>query len=264
MAVHEKTSGGPAPDERTGPATNRDDPPVLRWEPVGEGRIRLWRSGLLALSGVLLAWLPLLGRSATPALPALVAHRPLAAGHRLETSDLVVRPLPIRHPRQVLPTHRPLVLGRTLALPLAPDQPLLWSDLRPVSDTTHPLASRLPGGHRAITIELDAAGRFGGALAVGDRIDLWWQGGRLEKLAERIRVLALDGRTSGTAGHAGLATFAVPVSRVAELLTRRRAGRFLFSLVPWNSPGPARWLATASRHRPPPRRPKESRLLLGR
>lgn len=143
----------------------------------------------LVTAVLLLSWT----RGQDEVVPVLVAAEEIRAGALLDSSDL--RLTEIAADSAVVPAllsgaELEAVSGQVATRSIAPDEPILRSDLRPVV---------AEGGRRAMSFPLPQANAVGGDLVVGDEVDVLVvtdEGTRF--VAENIPVLAVpEGSESG-------------------------------------------------------------------
>jgi pilus assembly protein CpaB len=99
-----------------------------------------------------------------PAVPVVIARRPLAAGERLRTSDLAVRRIPARYALAGSGEDAALLVGRRLAAPVAPGGAVTLEHV-----ATPAASSPLKPGQRAADVV--AAGALA-SLTPGARVDV--------------------------------------------------------------------------------------------
>jgi len=105
----------------------------------------------------------------------LVANAKIAAGARLERTQLAVREVPQSYVHQsaILKGEEDQVVGRKVGSAIEQGQPLLWTDFdMGTTSTVRRLSQALPKGQRALTINVDTSSSVAGHLRPGDHIDL--------------------------------------------------------------------------------------------
>ncbi len=137
-------------------------PPRLRLGPTSPRRSLPWVTlGVLLVTGSALAFVVASQRLGQPRAVLAVAH-PLAAGHVLAASDLLVVHVASDDPVQpVAAANEPSVLGRPLAVPLLAGAPLTTAALGPPATLT---------ADEAVVAVALKAGQFPTALAPGTRV----------------------------------------------------------------------------------------------
>lgn len=101
------------------------------------------------------------------------------------------------------------------------------------------ITSRLSKGMRAFAIRVDATTGVSGFLRPGDRVDIYWTGGRngneITKLIEsRVQLIAVDQSADGDRSEVSIArtvTVEATPQQVASLAQAQSAGRLSLSLV---------------------------------
>jgi Flp pilus assembly protein CpaB len=131
-----------------------------------------------------------------PKQPVLVLAGDLPAGTALERDQLATRELPQAYleSRHVPARQLNEVIGLRLALPVHAREALLWTDLASLRPTPRTLASLVPLGMRALSLNA-RAGALDTLLAPGDRVDvlLAQDGAAATAVAEDLLVLAIGG-----------------------------------------------------------------------
>lgn len=186
-------------------------------------------AALLAVVALVLALRP--GPAADAAAPQLqpvvVAARSLDAGRALETGDLALGRYPPGTAPAGVVAEPDMLIGRVLAGPVRPGEPL--TDTRLVGPG---LTSLLPDGQVAAPVRLaDLA--VAGLVRTGDRVDVLATGPdatEAETLASGVRVLAAGG--SGDAPAAGLLMVAVDGTTAARLAAAATTATLTVSLPP--------------------------------
>jgi pilus assembly protein CpaB len=130
-----------------------------------------------------------------PTQPVLVLLGDLPAGTALERDQLATRELPQAYleSRHVPARQLNEVIGLRLALPVRAREALLWTDLASLRPSPRSLASLVPAGMRALSLNARASA-LDSLLAPGDRVDvLLAQDSAATTVAEDLLVLAIGG-----------------------------------------------------------------------
>jgi pilus assembly protein CpaB len=186
-------------------------------------------AGVLAVAALVLALRPEspAGASAPEAVPVVVAARALDAGRALTQDDLGLIALPAGAAPAGVVAEPDLLLGRVLAGPMRPGEPL--TDARLVGPG---LTALLPRGQVAAPVRLaDLA--VAGLVRTGDRVDVLAtapDAGEAELLAAGVLVLAAGG--SGDDPAAGLLLVSVDAGTAARLAAAATTATLTVSLPP--------------------------------
>ena len=108
----------------------------------------------------------------------LVAAEDLPAGATLSAQNTAARSYPIKYvsDRTIEPSQAPLVLGSELLTPAEKGKPILWTDVKPMTEVRNGLSADLQPGTRAVTIPVTQLSSFDGMLRPGMRVDVLWTG----------------------------------------------------------------------------------------
>ena len=206
--------------------------------------LRAAMAALLALSAALVATWYLRRAEARLAarfepVEVVVASRAIDAGRPLAAADLRTAPLPRASlPGSALvPAAIPELVGRRLALPLAPGDPVLLSLVGDLQ-APRPLAADLAVGRRAVAVPIDAASAVAGFVEPGDLVDvvLVWRDaageGRAATLLEAVGVLAVGDRRQpgGAPNEGGTAVLETSPREAEALLVAMDQGRLALVL----------------------------------
>jgi Flp pilus assembly protein CpaB len=157
-------------------------------------------SGLLAFL-LILTWM----RSQQDVVEVAVAVEEIRSGNVMSADLIEYQEVPAAGTfgdRMITPEEAGLLEGAVATRQIAPGEPVLDSDLRPV-DT--------PAGLRAMSVPLDINRAVGGVLAVGDRVDvIGFDEVGPHYIATDIEVLDIPGERSGAFGSG--ASYAVTVA----------------------------------------------------
>lgn len=104
----------------------------------------------------------------------LYAARPLAAGTKLEPSDLAAgETLQVAvGSDNIAATDLHRILGRTLNHTVSAEDPLLWTYLEGGRDTARKLSEDVSGGMRAISVPVSGAAAVSGLVRPSDHVDV--------------------------------------------------------------------------------------------
>ena len=164
--------------------------------------------------------------------PVLVLLGDLAAGTALERDQLGTRELPQAYleSRHIPARQLNEVVGLRLALSVRAHEALLWTDLASLRPTPRTLASLVPRGMRAMTLNA-RGGALDALLGPGDRVDVLLareDGAEANTVAEDLLVLAIgDAVGAGTQGSRGRAddvTVSVSPEQSRTLAAAERRG----------------------------------------
>lgn len=165
-----------------------------------------------------------------PKQPVLVLLGDLPAGTALEREQLATRELPQAYleSRHVPARQLNEVIGLRLALPVRAREALLWTDLASLRPAPRTLASLVPLGMRALSLNA-RAGALDALLAPGDRVDvlLAQEGTAATTVAEDLLVLAIGGSLGGgqeSRGRSGDVTLSASPEQSRSLVAAEQRG----------------------------------------
>ena len=158
-------------------------------------------------------------RGQTAPVEVVVASVPIASGETFSERNLAKKNLPAAGigQRNVPASEFGLLLGSRAKIPVAPGEPVLWTDIEEPYETE--TFSRAIGiGRRAITLRADSISSFAGLLHPGDRVDLLCEreGKHDSTWVRSIPVAAVDrnhnrlGKPSDNAEAATVTLFVTP------------------------------------------------------
>jgi pilus assembly protein CpaB len=151
----------------------------------------------------------------------LVAAEDIAAGTRLQRSNLAVRDVPEAyvHQASIQKGEEAQIIGRPVAEKIAQGQPLLWSDFElQRSATSRRLSAAVQKGQRAVTIPVDVGGSLAGMLRPGDHVDVLGTFARGQQdwatvtLLQNVLILATGVERGGGEGEEAATTTSGPRS----------------------------------------------------
>lgn len=108
----------------------------------------------------------------------LVAAEDLPAGTTLTAQNTAARSYPSKYvsDRTIEPSQAQLVIGSELLTPAERGKPILWTDVKPLTEVRNGLSADLQPGTRAVTIPVTQLSSFDGMLRPGMRVDVLWTG----------------------------------------------------------------------------------------
>ena len=108
----------------------------------------------------------------------LVAAEDLPAGTVLTAQNTAARSYPSKYvsDRTIEPSQAQLVIGSELLTPAERGKPILWTDVKPLTEVRNGLSADLQPGTRAVTIPVTQLSSFDGMLRPGMRVDVLWTG----------------------------------------------------------------------------------------
>lgn len=108
----------------------------------------------------------------------LVAAEDLPAGTTLTAQNTAARSYPSKYvsDRTIEPSQAQLVIGSELLTPAERGKPILWTDVKPMTEVRSGLGADLQPGTRAVTIPVTQLSSFDGMLRPGMRVDVLWTG----------------------------------------------------------------------------------------
>lgn len=108
----------------------------------------------------------------------LVAAEDLPAGATLTAQNTAARSYPSKYvsDRTIEPSQAQLVIGSELLTPAERGKPILWTDVKPLTEVRNGLSADLQPGTRAVTIPVTQLSSFDGMLRPGMRVDVLWTG----------------------------------------------------------------------------------------
>lgn len=181
----------------------------------------------------------------------VVAAGDVAAGEVLQQAKLAARSMPQEFlPPDAVPVERAgELLGGKVAIDIRRGTPIVPAALR-ADATASRLSTRLGAGERALTVPVDEVSSHAGAVAVGDRVDVYYRPGNsgsgqalLMPLLQQVEVLATgtsflpeDGSEATADRHYGTVTLRVAEADAARLLLAQAAGELALLL---RAPGDA-------------------------
>jgi Flp pilus assembly protein CpaB len=108
----------------------------------------------------------------------LVAAEDLPAGTTLTAQNTAARSYPSKYvsDRTIEPSQAQLVIGSELLTPAERGKPILWTDVKPLTEVRNGLSADLQPGTRAVTVPVTQLSSFDGMLRPGMRVDVLWTG----------------------------------------------------------------------------------------
>ena len=108
----------------------------------------------------------------------LVAAEDLPAGTTLTAQNTAARSYPSKYvsDRTIEPSQAQLVIGSELLTPAERGKPILWTDVKPLTEVRNGLSADLQPGTRAVTVPVTQLSSFVGMLRPGMRVDVLWTG----------------------------------------------------------------------------------------
>lgn len=108
----------------------------------------------------------------------LVAAEDLPAGTTLTAQNTAARSYPSKYvsDRTIEPSQAQLVIGSELLTPAERGKPILWTDVKPMTEVRSGLSADLQPGTRAVTVPVTQLSSFDGMLRPGMRVDVLWTG----------------------------------------------------------------------------------------
>lgn len=108
----------------------------------------------------------------------LVAAEDLPAGATLTAQNTAARSYPSKYvsDRTIEPSQAQLVIGSELLTPAERGKPILWTDVKPLTEVRNGLSADLQPGTRAVTVPVTQLSSFDGMLRPGMRVDVLWTG----------------------------------------------------------------------------------------
>jgi len=163
----------------------------------------------------------------------VVASVPIASGETFSERNLAKKNVPAAGigQRNVPASEFGLLLGSRAKIPVAPGEPVLWTDIEEPYETE--TFSRAIGiGRRALTLRVDSTSSFAGLLHPGDRVDLLCEreGKHAPTWVRSVPVAAVDrhhdplGKPSDNA-EAGTVTLVVTPEEGVRISSAAGSGR---------------------------------------
>ncbi|MBI5512398.1 MAG: Flp pilus assembly protein CpaB [Deltaproteobacteria bacterium] len=132
--------------------------------------------------------------SGGPPIQVLIAVQDIPLGTALSENMLGVRRIPQAYveDRFIRQTDARRILGVRVSMGLRANQVVLWTDLATASDARRDLSSLVSTGMRAITVQTNVTGSFGGLIRPGDRVDVLATLSRTSDDSQRVTIPLLQ------------------------------------------------------------------------